>query len=166
MSKKKKKKRNPQIKKQKKKSLKPLIAALCITAGVLIVIIASYLIWQNTSLEATDFVNQDWVSVEARDASNDEVNIAEVYNVTYSTYNGKLGLNGDGTFTFWMKPGDESDGTHTGTYTYDRDKEILKMTFDSGDKKDFKIIRGENGTIERIEAPYEEYTIYFITNRG
>ncbi|MBQ5398757.1 MAG: hypothetical protein IIU14_04880 [Ruminococcus sp.] len=165
MSRKKTKKHNLHTKKPKKKSMKPLIAAICAAVVVIGGIVAAYLIWQNTSLEATDFVGKEWVSVEARDASNDEVDIFEVYNVKYNNYNGRLGLNGDGSFNFWMSPGDESDGTHTGKYSYDREKQRLNMEFDSGDKMTCKIKRKADNTIERIEVPYNGYTVYFIINK-
>lgn len=162
---KKKKKRKPQQIQPKKKSIKPLIITLCVAIAVIAAIVVSYLVWKNTSLEAADFVGKEWVSVEARNASGDEVDIFEVYNVTYNNYNGRLGLNGDGSFTFWMSPGDEDDGTHTGKYTYDRENEKLNLSFDSGDKKTLKIKRLSDGSIERIEAPYNGYTVYFIINK-
>jgi hypothetical protein len=160
-----KKKRKPIEKKKKKKSLKPLIVTLCSVAAVIAAVIIAYVVWQNTSLEATDLVNRDWVSVEAFDKNNKKVDIFEVYNVDYFNYNGRLGLNGDGTFNFWMSPGDEDDGTHTGNYSYDREKQTLSMNFDSGDKATYKIIRKKDGTIERIEVPYNGYKVYFIENR-
>jgi hypothetical protein len=64
-----------------------------------------------------------------------------------------------------MSPGDEDDGTHTGNYSYDREKQTLSMNFDSGDKATYKIIRKKDGTIERIEVPYNGYKVYFIENR-
>lgn len=160
----KKKKRNPHTKKPKKKSIKPLIITLCAAAVVIGAIVAAYVLWQNFSLEATDFVNKEWVSVEAFDSDGEKVDIFEVYDVTYNNYNGRLNLKGDGTFDFWMSPGDADDGTHSGSYSYDRDKEQLNMTFDSGEKAKYKIIR-KNDSIERIEVPYNGYTVYFIINK-
>lgn len=163
MSKKKskKKKKNVNTPKAKKKSYKSLIICLCAVAVIAAVIVVSYVYYLNTSLQATDFANTTWKSVSAYDASSDEVDMATVYSNRYDSYQGSMLLNGDGTFTFWMSTGDPEDGTHSGEYTYNREKDKIVAKFDSGDKVKFKIIRNDDNSIDHIEVPYDEYTVWF-----
>jgi hypothetical protein len=162
MSKKKsKKKQQSNIKKPKKKNLKSLIILICVCVAICAVIVVSYFIYMSTSLEGTDFANTIWRSKSAYDASADEVDITTVYNNRYDNYQGSLTLKSSGEFEFWMSPGDPEDGTHKGDYTYDREKEQLSATFDSGEEATFKIIRNSDNTIDHIEVPYEDYTVWF-----
>lgn len=161
MSKKKAKRKKKPAKKPERKSRKSLITSLCVVAGAALVIGIVYIIYLNTSLAATDFADVTFNSSSAYDASKDEVDIREVYNNRYSGYQGSLTLNGDGTFSFWMTVGDPEDGTHSGDYTYDRGSNKIKAVFDSGEKATFKIIRNEDNTINHIEAPYNDYTVWF-----
>lgn len=163
MSKKKNKKRNTQ-KTKKKRNLKPLIGWLSVLLVIVIIVAVSYIYYYNTSLQTTDFANTDWKSVSAYNDSNKKVSIEKVYNNYYDNYQGSLGLKGDGTFTFWMNVGDPNDGTHSGSYTYDRDSQILNATFGNGEEAEFKIIRNEDNTIDHIEAPYDGYTVWFYKN--
>ena len=161
MSKKKNKKRNTQ---KTKKNLKPLIGWLSALLAIVVIVAVSYIYYYNTSLQTTDFANTAWKSVTAYNDSNKKVSIKKVYNNYYDNYQGSMELKGDGTFTFWMNVGDPSDGTHSGSYTYDRDSQILNATFGNGEEAEFKIIRNEDNTIDHIEAPYDGYTVWFYKN--
>lgn len=163
MSKKKNKKKNTAPKK-KRKNLKPLIAWLSVLLVIVLIVGISYIVYYNTSLQTTDFANTHWKSVTAYNDSNKKVSIIKVYNNYYDNYQGSMELKGDGTFTFWMNVGDPNDGTHNGSYTYNRDSQILNATFGNGEKTKFKIIRNEDNTIDHIEAPYDGYTVWFYKN--
>ena len=114
---KKKKKHGPasQDKKKNKFSFRKLLA-VAITAAI--VSIAVVFIVITARRENAKFVlrNTYWVSQSAKDASGDEVDIHEVYNVRYSQYQGSLTFDGDNRFQLWLSPGDATDGTHSGTY--------------------------------------------------
>ncbi len=163
MSKKKKsKKRKNPYPKKKRKNYKPLIIACAVVVLCAVLIIISYVIYLNTSLEAADFVGRDFRSVSALDASGDEVDMEDIYNVRYDSYQGSLTLKGDGTFELWLTSGSADDGTHRGSYTYDREKQIINAVFDSGEKAKFKLVRNGDNTLKRIEVPYNGYTVYFV----
>lgn len=167
MSKKKtKSKKKNNIQKKKKNNLKSLIAVISVIVGIAIVILVSYLVHFYTSLESTDFANTIWRSKSAYDASADEVDIKTVYNNKYDNYQGSLELKSDGVFTFWMSPGDPNDGTHQGTYTYERDKNTISVTFDNGEEAVFKIVRDKDNSINHIEVPYDEYTVWFYLSES
>ncbi|MCH5304698.1 MAG: hypothetical protein J1E41_07525 [Ruminococcus sp.] len=161
MSKKKSKKRKNPVQKKKQKDFKPLIIAGVAAIVCVVFIVITYVVYLNTSLEATDFVNKDFKSVSAFDASGDEADMNDIYHVRYDNYQGSLSFKGDGTFELWLTPGSLDDGVHSGSYTYNRDKQVLNATFDSGDKVKFKLVRNSDGTLKRIEVPYDGYTVYF-----
>ena len=92
------------------------VALVCAAAVVLLVINA--------------LRNTEWKSVSALNASGDEVDVREVYNVRYSQYQGKLTFDSENGFELWLRPGDPSDGTHSGKYEIDGDK--ANVTFDEG----------------------------------
>lgn len=100
-----------------------------------------------------------WVSQSAKNASGDEVDIHEVYNVRYSQYQGRLTFDDENHFELWLHPGDASDGTHSGTYEMADDK--LTVTFDEGTVTDFTLKRSDN-EISIIELKYEDYTVSFV----
>ena len=143
--------------KQKPRVLKIIIgtavALLCAAAVVLLVI--------NAHSESAKHVlrNTEWKSVSALNASGDEVDVREVYNVRYSQYQGKLTFDGENGFELWLRPGDPSDGTHTGKYEIDGDK--ANVTFDEGTQTAFALTRNE-GSITRIELVYDGYTVAFV----
>lgn len=142
--------------KNKKKRTKTIIgvsiaAAVVICATVAIVLISQYTARANQLYDVT------WVPVSARNASEDEVDVQEIYDVYYSNYQGSLKFNKDGTFDFWMAPGLPDDGTHTGTFELDGD--TIKVTFDEGTQTDF-YIRREDGYIKTIKLGYNDYTVY------
>ena len=145
MSKKKKsKKKNNSVKTVKKKSKKPMIIALCAVAAAAAAIVAIALL--NRPEEPPKFWDRQY----------------RIYNnERYPNYQGSMSLKSDGTFSFWMGVGDPSDGTHKGTYTYDRASETVSATFDNGETAEFKVIKDSEGNIDRIEAPYGEYKIWF-----
>ena len=161
MSKKKKsKKKNNAVKTVKKKSKKPMIIALCAVAAAAAAIVAIALL--NRPEEPPKFWDKQYSSTSAYDASGDEVELKKIYNnERYPNYQGSMSLKSDGTFSFWMGVGDPSDGTHKGTYTYDRASETVSATFDNGETAEFKVIKDSEGNIDHIEAPYGEYKIWF-----
>jgi len=128
------------------------VALVCAAAVVLLVI--------NAHSESAKHVlrNTEWKSVSALNASGDEVDVREVYNVRYSQYQGKLTFDGENGFELWLRPGDPSDGTHSGKYEIDGDK--ADVTFDEGTKTAFALTRTE-GSITRIELNYDGYTVAF-----
>lgn len=160
MSKKKAKKRKPAAPKKKKRSYKSLIITLIVGAVIAGGVTAAYFIYEAGSLHNTVFADKRLVSTSAFTASGDEAELAEVYNVRYDDYQGSMRLKGDGTFTFWMTAGDPEDGTHSGTYTYDREKELITAEFDDGEKAEFKVVKKED-KLDYIEAPYQDYKVRF-----
>ena len=102
--------------------------------------------------------NTEWVSVSAVNASGDEADLYEVYNVKYDNYQGRLNFDGNNRFELWLTPGDPDDGTHSGTYELKGDTVYAK--FDEGTKAEFDVKR-ENGKITGIDIGYEEYVISF-----
>lgn len=160
-SNKKNKKKNIKLPKKKKFNYKSLAIWLSVFAAAALVLLCSYIVYLNTSPEAADFVNIRWSSEKAYDASSDEVDMYTVYNNKYNNYQGSMELKGDGGFTFWMNVGDPNDGTHSGRYSYDRDKQKINAVFDNGQKAVFKIVRNDDNKIDHIEVPYEGYTVWF-----
>ncbi len=160
MSKKKTGKKKNNAPKKKKKNIKKLLITLAVVAVIAAAVAVSYVIYLNTSLETADFAGKTFNSVSALDASGDEADLHSVYNVRYDNYQGSMKLSGDGTFELWMTPGAKDDGEHAGTYTYDRDKQVLKAKFSGGAKAEFKLIRNDDGSLKRIEIPYNGYTVY------
>ena len=101
------------------------VALVCAAAVVLLVI--------NAHTENAKHVlrNTEWKSVSALNASGDEVDVREVYNVRYSQYQGKLTFDSENGFELWLRPGDPSDGTHSGKYEIDGDKLSIEDSFGS-----------------------------------
>lgn len=160
MSKSKNKKRKNQLVKKKKKSLKPIVVTAIAVALIVAAVAVSYIVYTNTSLSALDFTDKTLTSVKAYNASGDEAPLGEVYNVRYDDYRGTLKLNGDSTFELWLTPGSKDDGVHAGTYTYNRDKDIINAKFDNSEKVKFKVVRNKDGAFKRVEVPYQGYTVY------
>ena len=129
------------------------VALVCAAAVALLVI--------NAHRESAKQVlrNTEWKSVSALNASGDEVDVREVYNVRYSQYQGKLTFDGENGFELWLRPGDPSDGTHSGKYEIDGDK--ADVTFDEGTKTAFALTRTE-GSITCIDVLYDGYTVTFV----
>lgn len=108
---------------------------------------------------ANDLCEGSWEPNNAKNASGDEVELAQVYNAVYSNYHGSLTFDKDGTFELWLSPGDPGDGTHTGTYEVTEDDKINAL-FDEGTQTQF-IINRHNDSIESITVYYDEYEVYF-----
>lgn len=150
-------------KKKKTNNTKNILKIACIVLGVVAVIAVVYLIYILTAPKPSGIEDTYWKSVSAYDASDDEVEMAEVYDNYYSSYQGSMYFDADMTFEFWMSPGNPEDGTHTGEYTYDAESDKINAVFDSGEKSVFTIIRNEDNSIERIEVPYGDYTVWFVS---
>lgn len=159
MSKKKVKKANNKSNTKRKNDTKNTIIAACLLIAVIIIISVCYVIYSFMN-PPSGLEDTQWRSVSAYDASKDEVDINSVYNNYYSSYLGSMSFKSDGTFTFWMGAGDPEDGSHKGEYKYNKD-DTVKASFDNGDEIVLKIIRNDDNSIQRLEVPYEGYTIYF-----
>lgn len=156
---KKQKKSAPKKSRQAKKKfpVKKLIAGIIV--GILIYALVSFLVMKTAEDNARHALrNTYWISQSAKNASGDEVDVHEVYNVKYTTYQGRLNFDGDNKFELWLAPGDMSDGTHSGTYELSDDK--ITATFDEGTITEFKVNR-KDGNISSIEVNYGDYTVSF-----
>ena len=143
--------------KKKNKTVKTIIA-LVITAAVIACVVTAVVLINQHNKAANQLYDTKWVPVSAQNASEDEVELSEVYDVKYTNYQGNLTFGKDGTFQLWMNPGLPEDGTHTGTFELDGD--TIKAAFDNGTKTEFYIQR-ENGLIKTIKLGYSDYTVYF-----
>lgn len=161
MSKSKKKRKKPVNNVKRKKSYKKQIIGS--VAGVLIVaaiVVVAVIFGRNPNSELID---KTWTSYEAYNSDKEQVELSEVYNNYYTTYQGRLMFNNDGTFEIWLNVGDADDGTHKGTYTYNG--ETINVQYGSGEEAEFKISRDDNGAISYIDVPYsngyDTYNVYF-----
>ncbi len=129
---------------------------------VLVVITAAAAVIINSVLPNAkkDLCNYHWISASAENTSGDEVDMADIYNTKYSAYQGTLDFKDDGTFTFWLTPGDSTDGTHSGKYKLD-DNGSITADFDDGTKTSFETL-SEQGNITAIFVNYDEYKVKFI----
>ncbi len=157
MSKSKKSKKNSNIKKQpQKKSKKALIITICALLAIVAAAAVCFIIF---STPKSELLNTAWVASSATDASGDEADMLDVYETNYTSYQGSLTFDDDGTFDFWLTPGDPEDGTHSGKYTVN-DNSTVDVTFDSGEKGSFDINR-KDGKINSISVDYKGYKVYF-----
>ena len=159
MSKKKAKKtskNNKSVSKHKTSKAPFIIAAICIAIAVAVIVLINTF---GNSLKS-ELVNSAWVPASAHNASGDEVEVGEIYNTNYTTYQGSLSFEDDGTFEFWLSPGAPDDGTHGGKYTI-KDNSVIDVTFDNGESQNFKI-EDKNGHIASITAEYEGYKVQFV----
>ena len=143
--------------KSKKRKVRTIVVLVIVAAVIACTVTAVILINQHNKA-ANQLYDTRWVPVSAKNASEDEVELAEVYNVKYTNYHGYLTFDKEGTFQLWMSPGSPEDGTHSGTFELDGD--TIKATFDEGTKTEFYIQR-EDGLIKTIKLGYDEYTVYF-----
>ena len=143
--------------KSKKRKVRTIVVLVIVAAVIACAVTAVILINQHNKA-ANQLYDTRWVPVSAKNASEDEVELSEVYDVKYSNYQGNLTFDKEGTFQLWMSPGLPEDGTHTGTFELDGD--TIKATFDEGTKTEFYIQR-EDGLIKTIKLGYDEYTVYF-----
>ena len=142
----------------KKKLSAKKLAAIIIAAVLVVALIVFIVIISVRDHAAHALRDTYWISQSAKNASGDEVDIREVYNVKYSNYQGYLTFDGENGFELWLSPGDSNDGTHTGKYELSDTK--LTATFDEGSVVDFPVTR-KDGKITSITVPYDDYTVYF-----
>lgn len=124
---------------------------------VLAVVIGAVVITMKSN--ANDLSDTEWVSSSAVNASGDEVAMAEVYNTSYSSYQGSLSFRKDGTFSLWLTPGAVEDGTHTGRYSVKED--TITAVFDDGETTTSFYIHRNGEKIDSISLNYEDYEVYF-----
>ena len=156
---KKSKKRVPEKSRKKKNkiSLKKLLIGAAVVAAI-VALTVFLVIKTNADNAKLELKNTRWVSQSAVNASGDEVDVREVYNVRYSNYQGRLEFNDKNGFELWLAPGDLDDGTHTGTYQLEGDK--VNAVFDEGTEAEFDVVR-EDGKIRRIDVGYDNYIVRF-----
>lgn len=157
------KKRKNSGKKPETQKKKPFPVRALIAGILAVIFIASLVVFlvirANMDNAKHELRSSYWVSQSAKNASGDEVDIREVYNVKYSNYQGRLEFDKDNRFEIWLSPGDSTDGTHSGTYEISGD--VLTATFDEGTKAEFALTR-KDGEITRIDVNYDEYTVSFF----
>lgn len=145
---------------RKKQSKKLPIIISCVIVAIIIaasaILIVSCSSQQNRNSELCAY---QWIPSTAKNASGDEVEMSEIYNTNYTSYQGSLTFNEDGRFSLWLSPGTADDGTHTGSFTVNSDDEI-EAFFDDGTNTKFKIER-KNGNASVIIINYNDYEIYF-----
>lgn len=136
--------------------------AITVTVVLLVIVVAVVALIFTMNNKANDIVGTDWVSTSAVNASGDEVEMAEVYNTSYTSYQGSLSFKDDGTFSLWLTPGTSEDGTHSGKYTVNGD--TITATFDDGETTTSFYIHRNGDKIESISLNYEDYEVYFTLN--
>lgn len=156
-SKKKTQNKNNTIKESKSRRNKiiALISGILVVAVAAVIIIFSLI----NSSKYSQFCDYVWTPTYAKNASGDEVEMAEVYNTKYSSYQGSLSFKSDGTFQFWLSPGSSLDGTHSGTYSISDNSEI-DVTFDDGTQTSFTVEYKDNKA-DCIKVNYNGYDVYF-----
>ncbi len=160
MSKKKSKKAKKLQPPKKKSGKKTVIITVCVALTAALLIVGGVLLDRFTNIKYVDFVGKSFLSKAAYDKKGKEVDLDEIYNVRYDNYHGSLNFNEDSTFSMWMTPGPD-DNSRNGTFAYNRGENIIGGEFRNGKKITFKIVRNKDGTLKRIEAPYEDCIIYF-----
>lgn len=156
------------IKTQQKPKKKAINRKTAVTATVVVVLVAAavvLLLFRSVSQSAnlSQFTDVSWVCTSAHNASGDEVELSEVYNTNYSSYQGSLNFSDDGTFSLWLSPGSPDDGTHVGNYKIESDSEI-KVTFSGGYECSFDVNR-KKGEIISIVVPYGDYYEVYFTKQ-
>ena len=110
---------------RKKQSKKLPIIISCVIVAIIIAVSAILTVscssQQNRNNELCTY---QWIPSTAKNASGDEVEMSEIYNTNYTSYQGSLTFNEDGRFSLWLSPGTADDGTHTGSFTVNSDDEI------------------------------------------
>ncbi len=156
------KKPSTKVKNIKTVKKKPVIIGSLICVA-LIAIIAIFIIvsnGHNSTIE--ELCNNSWIPMSANDASGDEVELSEVYNTNYSSYQGSMSFREDGTFSLWLSPGNADDGTHSGKYKVEDSS--IKVTFDEGTQTEFGLIY-DMDFIESIKVYYNGYEVYFVKQK-
>lgn len=161
-SKKKNKKKQDNPSKTKPRRKAPIVIAIiaCAICAGLIVFFCCRAI--DDSSKKSELCNVSWVSSSAFNSSGDEVELAEVYNTNYTSYQGSLTFMEDGRFSLWLSPGSSDDGTHSGTYSV-IDSSTIAVTFDEGTETEFFVER-KNNKITSISLSYDNYVVYFTSS--
>lgn len=161
MAKKKTKKSTAKSKQPQKNQTKklPIIIGIIIVAIIIAAIAISIVSCTSQQNRNNELCSYQWIPSTAKNASGDEVEMSEIYNTNYTSYQGSLTFNEDGRFSLWLTPGTADDGTHTGSFTVNSDDEI-EAYFDDGTNTTFKIER-KNGNANGIIINYDDYEIYF-----
>lgn len=141
--------------KNKSKKMPIFVISAIVIIVALVVVISLFNLGSNAS-ELYDYM---WIPNIAHNASGDEVEMSEVYNTNYSSYQGSLTFKDNGTFSLWLSPGSPDDGTHSGTYKLESEDKIA-IQFDEGTQTTFDIIR-DNGEIKNIIVNYNTYEVKF-----
>lgn len=158
----KKKKKSVKLNKsQKKKTIRKLPVIVCSVIAVAIIAVIVISVVNNISEKKhlSELCDYNWIPSTAQNSSGDEVEIAEVYNTDYSSYQGSLTFSDDGTFSIWLSPGTPDDGTHSGAYRL-TDENTIDVVFDEGTFTSFEIKRNGDD-IENIVVNYNDYEVYF-----
>lgn len=161
MAKKKTKKSTAKSKQPQKKQSKKLPIIISIIIVAIITAATALLIVSCTSQQnrQSELCTYQWIPSTAKNASGDEVEMSEIYNTNYTSYQGSLTFKEDGRFSLWLSPGTADDGTHTGSFKVNSDDEI-EAYFDNGTNTKFRIER-KDGTVNGIIINYNDYEIYF-----
>lgn len=161
MAKKKSKKSTAKSKQPQKKQTQKLPIIISIIIVAIIIAATALLIVSCTSQQnrQSELCAYQWIPSTAKNASGDEVEMSEIYNTNYTSYQGSLTFKEDGRFSLWLSPGTADDGTHTGSFKVNSDDEI-EAYFDDGTNTKFRIER-KDGTVNGIIINYNDYEIYF-----
>ncbi len=155
------KKSNKKSTNKKSSNGKKIAILLSIIAIAVVAVVVSVILFGNNGYDIT---SKTWYSQRATTASADEVDLQEIYNNNYSTYQGSLTFRNDNTFELWLTAGNPDDGTHKGKYSIKENK--INVTFDNGEERVYTIHTDNKGNITEIEVPYfnsygDEYVVYF-----
>jgi hypothetical protein len=156
------KKAHTNVSKKKKIKKSTLIISVALAVVIVAVIATAVILKVSNSVKNSQLYNYSWTSVSATNSSGDEVDMSEIYNVNYTTYQGTLNFNEDGTFSFWLTPGEADDGTHTGTYDF-VDSTTINAQFDDGTETTFTAV-SNNGEVSAILISYDDYEVTFTKN--
>lgn len=161
MSKKRKKKTSVKsnTNKSKKSKKAPIILACASVIVIAVIALAVILNFSGSNDIKSGLCDNQWIASSAKNASGDEVEMAEVYKTNYSAYQGSLTFREDGSFSLWLSPGSADDGTHTGKYKLRSDEEI-EAYFDDGTNTIFKVCE-DNGKAVGVIVNYNDYEVYF-----
>ncbi len=161
MAKKKSKKSTAKSKQPQKKQSKklPIIISIIIVAIITAATALSIVSCTSQQNRQSELSTYQWIPSTAKNASGDEVEMSEIYNTNYTSYQGSLTFKEDGRFSLWLSPGTADDGTHTGSFSVNSDDEI-EAYFDDGTNTKFRIER-KDGTVSGIIINYNDYEIYF-----
>ena len=160
MSKKKKSKKKNRIVKTKTVNKKKIFISSAVGVAIVVAIALICIASAISASRNASLYDTQWRSVSAKNTSGDEVDImSEIYEVKYSSYQGSLNFDKDGTFDLWLSPGSPEDGTHSGSFTISDDSTI-DVVFDDGTVTSFETIR-EDGKVVSIVIKYKDCDVYF-----